>query len=263
MYLYIICLAVSFGACVIGSICGVGGGVIIKPLLDSTGMMTVSEVSFLSGCTVLAMTAYSVLRDRLSGERVIEGESAVPLGIGAAAGGLAGKSLFRQVSGLFTDQDMAGAVQAACLIVITLGILIYTLRKSKIRTKDIHSFALTCIAGFLMGIISSFLGIGGGPINLIFLFYLFSMDTKTAAGNSLFIILISQASSLISTVLTRTVPDVSVPLLLLMICGGILGGAAGRRISRQMDEKMADRLFILLLILIILISCFNIWRFIG
>ncbi|MEI3183290.1 MAG: sulfite exporter TauE/SafE family protein [Lachnospiraceae bacterium] len=38
---------------------------------------------------------------------------------------------------------------------------------------------------------SSFLGIGGGPINLVVLLYFFSMDTKAAAQNSLYIILFS------------------------------------------------------------------------
>ena len=42
-----------------------------------------------------------------------------------------------------------------------------------------------------LGILSSFLGIGGGPINLVVLFFFFSMDTKTAAQNSLYTILFS------------------------------------------------------------------------
>ena len=57
----ILFLAVSFGASVIGSICGIGGGIIIKPVLDATGMYSVSTISFMSSCIVLAMTTYSVL----------------------------------------------------------------------------------------------------------------------------------------------------------------------------------------------------------
>ena len=44
-----ICLAAS----TVGAICGIGGGVIIKPVLDAMQIMTVQQVSFLSGCTVL------------------------------------------------------------------------------------------------------------------------------------------------------------------------------------------------------------------
>lgn len=41
-------LVVSFLASVIGAICGIGGGVIIKPVLDLCGLASVSTISFLS-----------------------------------------------------------------------------------------------------------------------------------------------------------------------------------------------------------------------
>ena len=53
-----ICFLISFIASTVGAICGVGGGVIIKPVLDLFGVASVSTVSFLSGCTVLSMTCY-------------------------------------------------------------------------------------------------------------------------------------------------------------------------------------------------------------
>jgi uncharacterized membrane protein YfcA len=45
----LISILVSFCASVIGCICGIGGGVIIKPVLDATSGMGVSAISFLSG----------------------------------------------------------------------------------------------------------------------------------------------------------------------------------------------------------------------
>lgn len=38
------------------------GAVIIKPVLDAVGVMSVSSISFLSGCTVLAMSVVSVYK---------------------------------------------------------------------------------------------------------------------------------------------------------------------------------------------------------
>ena len=55
-YLYVIFLGVSFCASVVGAICGIGGGVLIKPLLDAFGVLSVASISFLSGCTVLSMS---------------------------------------------------------------------------------------------------------------------------------------------------------------------------------------------------------------
>lgn len=73
-----------------------------------------------------------------------------------------------------------------------------------------------------------FFGHRGGPINLVVLFFFFSMDTKTAAQNSLYIILFSQIASLLNTLATRTVPEFAVSLLVLMVACGILGGANGK-----------------------------------
>ena len=41
-------LIVSLLASVIGAICGIGGGIIIKPVLDSLNVLEVSKISFLS-----------------------------------------------------------------------------------------------------------------------------------------------------------------------------------------------------------------------
>ena len=49
MGMVFIFFAVSILSCTAGSICGIGGGVIIKPVLDATGIMGVSSISFLSG----------------------------------------------------------------------------------------------------------------------------------------------------------------------------------------------------------------------
>ena len=62
----LICILVSFLASVIGSICGIGGGVIIKPVLDAWNLYSVSTISFISGCIVLSMSAYSVLEAKLT-----------------------------------------------------------------------------------------------------------------------------------------------------------------------------------------------------
>ena len=48
----ILFFVVCFLASIVGAICGIGGGVIIKPLLDALKILDVSQISFLSGCTV-------------------------------------------------------------------------------------------------------------------------------------------------------------------------------------------------------------------
>ena len=256
----VIFFIVSFLASIVGAICGIGGGVIIKPVLDLLGLETVSAISFLSGCTVLSMSCYSVIRAMSKGDSKVEVATGTPLAIGAAIGGLVGKGLFDWVKSLFENQNQVGAVQAACLGVITLGTLLYTVKKDRIRTYRMENAALCVAIGLVLGIMSSFLGIGGGPINLVVLYFFFSMDTKTAAANSLYIILFSQLASLIFTLVTRTVPDFRWPVLVVMVAGGIGGGIVGRILNRRMDNKLVERLFLCLMAVIVAICVYSVVR---
>ena len=252
--IYLIFLVVCFGASIVGAICGIGGGVIIKPVLDSFGVLDVTAISFLSGCTVLSMTTYSVLKNKISGESHVSMKTGLPLAIGAAVGGLIGKWLFSYVKSLSSDPNKVGAVQALCL-------LIYTIYKAKIKTYKVENAIVCVLIGVFLGIMSSFLGIGGGPINLVVLFFFFSMSTKIAAENSLYIIFFSQIASIVSTIVSGSVPDFQIGVLILMVAGGIAGGICGRAINKKIDEKTVDKLFIALMVLMIVINIYNIFKF--
>lgn len=252
---------VSFLASIAGAICGIGGGVIIKPVLDLFDLASVSTVSFLSGCTVLSMSCYSVGKSFLSGERSVQLKTATPLAIGAAMGGVAGKQMFSLIKGMFENQNIVGGVQSGCLAIITLYTLVYTLNKSSFQTLRITSLPSCAAIGLLLGIMSSFLGIGGGPINLVVLYHFFSMDTKTAAANSLYIIVFSQITSLITTLLTHSVPEFEFLTLALMIAGGIGGGVVGRKINARINAASVEKLFVCLMAVIIIISVWNTYRY--
>ncbi len=252
----VIAFLISFTACIVGAICGMGGGVIIKPVLDFIQFGNASQISFMSGCTVLAMTTYSVTKSLTSKVKTVEMKTVTPLAIGAAIGGVAGKSLFNAVKNMFANGSAVGAVQSVALAFITFATLIYTINKEKINTHRVTAPVACTAIGLALGIVSSFLGIGGGPINLVVLYYFFSMQTKVAAANSLYIILFSQLASVLSTVVSG-VPQIDPAKLLFMMCGGILGGIVGRKLSKKMDNRAVDKLFILLMIFIIIISFYN------
>lgn len=254
---------VALGASAVGAICGIGGGVIIKPVLDLLHLETVSTISFLSGCTVLSMSCYSVGKAMLAGERRVSLSTGTPLALGSAVGGLLGSRLFSAVKAMFSDPNAVGSVQAACLAVVTLGTLAYTLRKDRVRTLRLENKAACAAIGLALGCMSSFLGIGGGPINLVVLYYFFSMDTKTAAANSLYIIFFGQMFSLIATLAARSVPPFRPEVLALMVAGGIGGGVLGRGLNKRLDAPLVDKLFIALMALIIGISVFNCARYAG
>jgi uncharacterized membrane protein YfcA len=216
-----------------------------------------ATINFLSGCTVLSMSLYSVSKALRAGDSKVEMSTGTPLALGAALGGVAGKEMFSAVKAFFNGSPMVGGVQAVALGIITLGTLLYTVNKVKIRTRRTDNKLVCVVIGLLLGIMSSFLGIGGGPINLVVLGFCFSMDTKTAATNSLYIILFSQIANLLTIVLTASIPEFRVPALILMVAGGIGGGIVGRKLNKKMDNKAVDKLFIGLMVLIVGICVYN------
>ena len=259
---WIVFLAVSFLASVAGSICGIGGGVIIKPVLDATGVMSVSAISFLSGCTVLSMSIISVGKKLRQKDNSMDLRIGSALAVGAAIGGVVGKELFQYAYVICSDGNRVGAIQAGVLLVITVGTLIYTLRKARIQTLKVNSLPAACVIGFVLGIMSSFLGIGGGPINLVVLHFFFSMETKPAAACSLYVIMFSQLTSLFSTLIKGKVPDTSLILLILMVGGGVAGGMVGSSINKKISSEHVNKLFCFLMMIIIGICAWNIKRFV-
>ena len=248
---------------VIGSICGVGGGVIIKPVLDAMNIMSVSAISFLSGCTVLTMAVVSVVRSVAGGRAKINVRTTPFLGLGAAFGGLLGKVIFSVIKAAAGNENMVGLVQAVLLAALTVGTFFYMQANNagKVKTLRCTNPAISMVIGFALGILSSFLGIGGGPMNLAVLAFFFSMDPKEAATNSLCVIMISQTASLIQTFATASVPEIELLPLIMMCCGGVAGGLVGQRINKNLSARQVSKLFNVLLALVIAVCFYNIYRF--
>lgn len=249
-------LIISFLASVVGAICGIGGGVIIKPCLDMLSLTDASTANFLSGCTVLSMTTYSVFGNIVTRGHQLNVIQTTPLAVGAAVGGVVGKQILS-----FATAAMASAevkrLQAMYLLFVTAAAFLYTLNKHQIASRNVKSKYISIMIGLLLGIMSSFLGIGGGPVNLVVLYYAFGMDTKEAAQNSLYVILFSQLASLLTTVVSGSIPPVELTALLLMIAGGILGGITGRAVNKRVSIKTIDRLFKVVMILLMGLCIYN------
>ena len=253
---------VSFLASVIGSVCGIGGGVIIKPTLDAVGIFPVDTISFLSGCTVLAMSVISVVKNLYctSGPQFSR-QTASLLAAGAVIGGIGGKNLYHYVISILPDSQRVGTIQAAALLVVTTGTLMYNIFKQHITTLQITAKIICILIGCGLGIMSAFLGIGGGPVNLVILFYFFSMNIKQAAVYSLYIIMFSQIASLISTFIHQQTPDFSWHTLIFMTLCGFCGGMTGSRLNQKLPEHFVNRLFTGLMVVIILINGYNIFKY--
>lgn len=266
----LIMLAVTFLASLLGPLCGIGGGVIIKPVVDALGILPVAEVSFLSSMSVLTMSLATLGQDALArasrrgpaaGEDAPSFRSLAPFALGSAAGGVAGKFAFGRIASALPDAELVGAVQAVTLICCAVLVLVYLSRRDRIEAPKLTGAAAKAVAGAAAGACWAFLGIGGGPFNVAILAFFFGMSSKPAARASLFIIACSQTASLAYLVATASVPAVSLAALGGMCAMAVAGSVVGRRLQARLDSAAVDRLYWASLLLIIAISAYNVVRF--
>jgi hypothetical protein len=259
--LEIVFFIVSIVACIGGSICGIGVGAITKPVLELTGYASVPAVNFLSGCMVLGMAVYSVVRSSISHDNKLDYHTSTPLGIGAAAGELVGTQIYTWAAQQLQSASRAGLAQSLCMMAVSLGALVYILKREKIRTLHVAGWPACLAIGVALGVVSNLFGIGAGPLNMVVLFFFFSMDAKTAAQNSFYIILFGQAVSLLGMVITHSVPDVHPLTLVLMVLGGVLGDVVGRAVRNRMDDADVRAIFAFIMLIIFLFCSYNVWQY--
>ena len=256
----IVTFLICIGATTIGAITGVGGGIIIKPVLDAFSSMTVAQISFLSGCTALSMAVVSMCKKK-GGESMFDKEVAVKLAAGSVLGGFLGQWLFGVIKDSYNQDSVIGIVQNVVMIILLVGIILYMANKKKIKTHRVTSVVGCMLTGVVLGVFSSFLGIGGGPINLVALYFFFSMTTKVAAYNSIFVILCSQIASIVMSFSTNSIPELNYIFLVFMVIGGVLGGVIGKKIAKKISDEQVEFTFFGLLVVIAIISSYNIYNF--
>ena len=264
---YVLFLWISLISSILGTLCGVGGGVFMKPTLDAFGLFSVDTITFLSTCTVISMTSYNVFTayKNSNNENLIDWNLTTWLAIGSALGGVIGKMIYTNIKNSFENPDIVGGYQAIALFIAVFLTFIYTVNKKKIKGMHVTSPIALVGLGFGLGTISSFVGIGGGPMNLAVLYFFLSMPTKVAAQNSLYMILVSQVASLIMTFAKGSVPTeffqqgntgIWIMLIGMMICG-VYGGILGKKINKKLSSETVDKLFIFLIFVIMALCVWN------
>ncbi len=251
----IIYLLVALFSTTIGAISGLGGGVIIKPVLDAIGQYDVATIGLLSTFTVFSMAVVSSIKQYASGIR-FDGERTIFISIGSIAGGFAGKFLFSIISAAVEDGSTITAVQSFILALMLVMVLVY-LFSNNIQNLNIGNKVIIIAAGFILGIAASFLGVGGGPFNVVLLSLLFSMDSKTAAVHSVLIILFSQSAKILAVFLDTGFGAYDLSQLPYMIPGGIAGGLIGSTFNRKLESRTIQFLFKSVVICIIGLNLFN------
>lgn len=247
---------IALGATILGAMAGLGGGVIIKPLLDFLGDYSLSTIGVLSSFTVFSMAVVSIIK-QIRYKVKIEVRKTVFIGIGSIIGGVLGDKIINLILKVLSE-SLVTIVQNFILAILLIFIYIYMNNKEKYKSYKVNNSIACILIGLLLGSIASFLSIGGGPINVCVLALFFSMDTKEAAVNSIITILFSQGSKLITIITTRGLSGFDLTMLPYMVIGGIVGGMIGSKLNKKFNSAVILKVFNVVVLALILLNIYNI-----
>lgn len=253
MYNLIYSLIIFF-ATFMGAFVGLGGGVIIKPMLDLIGHDSVAAVNFISSCAVFSMSISSTIK-HIRAKTKIDFKFIAILSIGAVAGGIGGSRLFDYMFTIFNNTALKRIQGIILGILLIISVIYINLKKRK--SFNVKNPVGIIIVGLTLGLTASFLGVGGGPINVAFLVLFFSMSMKDSAVYSVGIIFFSQLSKLVTTAITGSIPEFSYLTLILAIISAVFGGIIGAKINKKSNEKVIKAVFTIVVACVAGINLYN------
>ncbi len=262
MYYFIFSLIVLL-ASTLGALAGIGGGVIIRPALDAFNYYENANIcNFLSAFCVLAVALTSVTKRIITKQKIDNYTTSIFLGIGAVVGGVVGNFLFDLVKQA-SNKNWLIIIQSIVLILFLIFVIFYMLYlKKKNISLNVKNFMLKIVIGLCLGIVSSFLGIGGGPINVAVLCFFFSMNMKQSSINSLVIIIFSQTSKIVTALINGSLLSPSTNMdwwmLLCLVPVAVVGSLLGSYLNKKVSEKAILYVYIASVFGIIALNLYNI-----
>ncbi|WEG11885.1 sulfite exporter TauE/SafE family protein [Pullulanibacillus sp. KACC 23026] len=241
-----------------GTIVGAGGGFIYVPALLLIFHM---QPSVAAGCGLVI-----VLINSLSGvfgyarQKRIDYRTGIALGFGALPGSLLGVWLLQVYSSNYFYIFFATLLVGLGLFLFIRNSRLFNKRNKTLETEAEKTSAVTRDSilpkihlkwllplGFLMGILSSYLGIGGGWLLVPILIYAFRVPPHIATATSIFSLCLYTSVGVLSQVFYSSIDWMTV------IWGGvgvIIGSQLGVLVSQKIPGKLIVQLLSLLLLAI-------------
>ena len=219
-------IPLGFAAGLLGSIIGLGGGIIIVPVLTFFGF---------SPALVASNSIFAVFSNAIASSISYAKQRRIEYSIGLKLGLL---SIPGTVVGAFISSEITPSIFKILFALILISASIYIFSKRKIEQKNYNLskqiMILAIGASFVAGIISGLFGVGGGIIFVPLMVVAMGLSMKNAAPTSQFILLFASGSALVThTILGH--PDFYQALLL--ATGAFVGGLVGARLSLEIKEN--------------------------
>ena len=268
----VLLLAIGGGVGLLSGLFGVGGGFLMTPLLIFIGVPPVVAVATQSN-QIVASSVSGVLahwaRDNVD----------IKMGSVLLAGGIVGSSIGVYLFGLLRHVGQIDLVIAIAYVVTlgTVGIMMAVeslnalrrIRRMQGQPAKLHqhnwaqglpfkmrfrksrlyiSAILPAGIGFIIGIMSAVMGVGGAFLMVPAMIYLLGMPTSIVVGTSLFqIIFVQSYVTFLQSVQNQTV---DILLALILTVGGVVGAQLGGRWGARLGGEQL-RLLMALLILVV------------
>ena len=219
-------ILLGFAAGILGSMIGLGGGIIVVPVLTFLGFpptVAASNSLFAALSNAIASTI------SYSKQKRIEFSLGLKLGLLTIPGTVLGAVISSDVS-----SEIFKILFAIILVLSAAYIFLRKKLETKEKTLSKQMIVFAIGASFFAGIVSSFFGIGGGIIFVPLMVVGMGMAMKRAAPTSQLILLFASLSGVIvHSILGH--PDFLQAGLLAI--GSFFGGLVGARLSLDIKER--------------------------
>ena len=231
-------ILLGFTAGVLGSILGLGGGIIIVPILTFLGFsptVAASNSLFAAFSNAIASTI------SYSKQKRIEFSLGLKLGLLSIPGA---------VLGAIISTDVAPDIFKILFGFVLIASAFYVFFRKKLESNE-KSFSKQVVvfvvsASFFAGIISAFFGIGGGIIFVPLMVVGLGMTMKRSAPTSQMILLFSSFSGIITHSFLGH-PDFAQSGFLAV--GSFIGGLVGARLSLEIKERYLQILIVIVILI--------------
>ena len=265
-------LILSFTVGFLSGIFGIGGGVLMTPILIFLGIPATYAVANVAN-TVLGISVSGATTHWY--KKTLDYKMGFMIVIGGLAGAILGMQIFKYLREIGNINTIIALLYVYLLVII--GTLIFVegvkevtaLKKKIILKKKLHTHywihglpfrirfskskvyesALTpIILGFIVGLFASIMGIGGAFLMVPAMIYLIGMPTKLIPGTSLFVTIFITGF----VVIAHAVQFKSIDLVLVsfLLFGSIIGLHIGLKISEKLNASEYKALLAILLIVI-------------
>lgn len=224
--------AAAFVASVFGSMVGLGGGFILVPILRLFFGLAPAEAA---GTSLVLVTANSA-----SGAftYLLQKRVDVKLGLMFALGGLPGSIIGAIMTKHIAPRDFDWAF--GIFLIVVAGDMIVNAAKrvgarveTNVGQRKAMSFRAAVGIGFVVGLVSSLFGIGGGVIVVPSLLYFSSLPAHAISATSHFAIMLTSPVGLI---VHGAQHDIRVADVIPLVAGGLCGGPIGARLSMRLKS---------------------------